>query len=131
AKKYWEQGKQDLAAMPLIRCYRGLPKHKPLIKFLGEPGVKQFLLKTENFYMQDNYKEMPKVDAELYYVIDEKNNSCELTDKGIEFITSGGEDKSFFIIPDIGGTIAEIEKSDETHEEKIRKKEEALIAFSQ
>ncbi len=131
AKKYWEQNKQDLAAMPLIRCYRGMPKNKALIKFMGEPGVKQFLLRTESHYMQDNYKEMPKVDAELYFVIEEKNNNCELTDKGLEAITSSGEDKQFFVLPDVGSIIAEIEKSEATHDEKLHKKEEALLQFSQ
>jgi preprotein translocase subunit SecA len=131
AKKFWEQNKQDLAAMPLIRCYRGMPKNKAFIKFMGDAGVKQFLLKTENFYMQDNYKEMPKVDAELYYVIEEKNNNCELTDKGLDAITSSGEDKHFFILPDVGSIIADIEKSDATHDEKIHQKEEALLQFSQ
>ncbi len=130
AKKHWEQDKQDLAAMPLIRCYRGMPKNKAFIKFMGEPGVKQFLLKTESFYMADNYKEMPKVDLELYYVIDEKNNNCELTDKGLEAVTASGEDKGFFVLPDVGSIIAEIEKSDATHEEKLHKKEEALLEFS-
>ncbi|MCX6189042.1 MAG: preprotein translocase subunit SecA [Bacteroidetes bacterium] len=130
AKKFWEQNKQDQAAMPMIRCYRGMPKNKAFIKFMGEAGVKQFLLKTEGFYMQDNYKEMPKVDVELYYVIDEKNNNCELTDKGIEAITASGEDKQFFILPDVGSIIAEIEKSTDTHEQKVHQKEEVLLQFS-
>ena len=130
AKKLWEQNKHDDAAMPLLRCFRGQPKNKALIKFMGEPGVKQFLLKTENFYMQDNYKEMPKIDAELYFVIDEKNNNCELTDKGLEAITASGEDKSFFVLPDVGSIIADIEKSEANADEKTKLKEDALLQFS-
>lgn len=129
ARKNWEQKNEEAASMPLMRAYRGLPKSKPLIKFLGEPGVKQFLLKTENHYLQDNSREMPKVDAELYFVIDEKNNQCELTDKGIEAITSSGEDKNFFIIPDVGAALAEIERSTASEDEKRQQKETVLSEF--
>ena len=80
---------------------RGIPKNKALIKFLSEEGVKQLLQKTENYYMQDNNREMPKVDEELYYVIEEKNNQIELTDKGVEYI-SGKDNPDFFVMPEIG-----------------------------
>ena len=100
------------AGIPLLRAYRGLPKNGALIKFLSEPGVKTLLQKTENYYMQDQQKEMHKIDVELFFVIDEKNNQVELTEKGIELITTSGEDAGFFIMPDVGTEIADIEKSD-------------------
>src|SRR5690606_23482161 len=103
-----EEGEGGLA---LLRAHRGLPKNKALIKFLSEGSVKQTLLKTENYYMADQSKNMPKVDAELFFHIDEKNNQVELTEKGIELITKSGEDASFFVLPDVGSEIAEIEKS--------------------
>lgn len=134
AKKLIEAGntgeKDGQGGLALLRAYRGLPKHKPLIKFLGEPGIKALLTKTENYYMQDQQKEMHKADAELYFVIDEKNNQVELTEKGIEMITQSGEEKDFFIIPDVGGEIAEIEKSDLTAEDKTARKEELMRNFS-
>ncbi len=134
AKKLIEAGntgeKDGQGGLALLRAYRGLPKHKPLIKFLGEPGIKALLTKTENYYMQDQQKEMHKADAELYFVIDEKNNQVELTEKGIEMITQSGEEKDFFIIPDVGGEIAEIEKSELTAEEKAARKEELMRNFS-
>ena len=86
-----------------------MPKNKALIKFLSEDGVKQLLQKTENFYMQDNNREMHVIDAELYFVIDEKNNSVELTDKGVEYLSESVQDKAFFVLPDIGTEIAKIE----------------------
>lgn len=134
AKKLIEAGntgeKEGGGGLALLRAYRGLPKHKPLIKFLGEQGVKAILTKAENFYMQDQQKEMHKADAELYFVIDEKNNQVELTEKGIETITQSGEEKDFFIIPDVGSEIAEIEKSNLTQDEKVAKKEELMREFS-
>ena len=92
--------------------FRGLPKNKALIKFLSEEGIKQLLQKTENHYMQDNNREMPKVDVALYFVIDEKNNQIDLTEKGIEALSEENEDKNFFVLPDIGGEIVKIEKQD-------------------
>ncbi len=134
AKKLIEAGntgeKEGQGGLALLRAHRGLPKHKPLIKFLGEPGIKALLTKTENYYMQDQQKEMHKADAELYFVIDEKNNQVELTEKGIEMITQSGEEKDFFIIPDVGGEIAEIEKSNIAAEEKAAQKEELMRNFS-
>ncbi|MBX7239788.1 MAG: preprotein translocase subunit SecA, partial [Bacteroidia bacterium] len=117
AKKKLGENKPDEAGMPLIRAYRGLPKNRALVKFLSEQGVRALLQKTENHYMQDQSKEMHKVDAELFFVIDEKNNTVELTEKGIELITANNEDPHFFVMPDVGASIAEIEKSNGTNEE--------------
>ncbi len=134
AKKLIEQGntgeKEGQGGLALLRAFRGLPKNKAIIKFLGEQGMKALLTKTENYYLQDQQKEMPKADAELYFVIDEKNNQVELTEKGIDLITQSGEEKDFFIIPDVGGEIADIEKSDLPADEKIKRKEELMREFS-
>src|SRR5471030_1278077 len=116
--------------MALLRAFRGLPKSKALIKYLSEGGNRQTLLKSENFYMQDQSKEMPKVDAELFFIIDEKNNQVELAEKGIELITASGEDPHFFVMPDVGTEIADIEKSDLSSEEKIARKEELIRDYS-
>ncbi|MGY8926824.1 MAG: preprotein translocase subunit SecA, partial [Flavobacteriales bacterium] len=105
AKKMLEEG-----GISLLRAFRGLPRNKALIKYLSEPGIKAHLQKTENFYMQEQGKQMKKIDKELFFVIDEKNNTIELTDKGIDLI-SGKEDREFFIMPDIGSEIAQLEKS--------------------
>ena len=113
----------------LLRVYRGLPKNKALIKFLSEEGVKQLLQKTENFYMQDNNREMPKVDEDLLFTIDEKNNQIELTDKGVDYI-SGEQDKDFFVMPDIGGEIAQIEKQELDIEKEAELKEELFKEFA-
>lgn len=118
------------AGMALLRAHRGLPKNKALIKFLSESGVRTLLQKTENIYMQDQGREMPKVDAELFFVIDEKNNTIELTEKGIELITGVSEDPNFFILPDVGAEIATIEKSISDAEEKLNKKEDLLRDFA-
>lgn len=132
AKKSIANGKTgvDEGGLALLRAHRGLPKTKALIKFLSETGVKQVLNKTENYYMQDQGKEMPKVDSELFFVIDEKNNQVELTEKGIELITASGEDTSFFVMPDVGTEIADLEKSDLPNEEKIARKDELMRDFS-
>jgi len=131
AKRMIDAGDEKTGGMQLFRAYRGLPKMKPLIKFLGEPGMKAIMQKTENIHLADNQKEMPKVDAELFFVIDEKNNSIELTEKGIELITQSGEDQSFFVLPDFGGEIAEIEKSDMDEADKAKRKEELIQDFSE
>ena len=107
----------------LLRVHRGLPKNKALIKFLSEEGVKQLLQKTENFYMQDNNREMPKVDAELFFTIDEKNNQIELTEKGIESLSGDTSDKNFFVLPDIGSEIAKIEAKELGPKKEAEKKE--------
>ncbi|MGY6562657.1 MAG: preprotein translocase subunit SecA [Luteibaculaceae bacterium] len=123
--------KQSLTegGLALLRAHRGMPKNKALVKFLSEPGVRAMLQKTENYYMQDQGKEMYKVDEELYFHIDEKTNGIELTDKGLELL-SGDKDASSFILPDIGNTIAQIEKSATAEEEKIKQKEEAIRNYS-
>ena len=121
AKKKINEGDTKEGGFLLLRVFRGLPKNKSLIKFLSQEGVKQLLQKTENFYMQDNNREMPKVDAELYFTIDEKTNQVELTDKGIETLSKENEDKNFFVLPDIGGEIAKIEN------QKLEPKEEAAL----
>lgn len=116
--------------LALLRAHRGLPKSKALIKFLSEPGMKQVLTKAENYHMENQNKEMPKADAELFFVIDEKNNQVELTEKGIELITAAGEDQNFFVMPDVGTEIADLEKSALSTEEKIDKKDALMRDFS-
>ena len=134
AKKLIESGntgdKEGGGGLALLRAHRGLPKNKAIIKFLGEQGMKALLLKTENYYLQDRQREMPKADAELYFVIDEKTNQVDLTEKGIDLITFSGEEKDFFIIPDVGTEIADIEKLSISAEEKTQRKEELMRNFS-
>ncbi|WP_088341840.1 preprotein translocase subunit SecA [Robiginitalea sediminis] len=129
AKKKIAEGDLKEGGFLLLRVHRGLPKNKALIKYLSEEGIKQLLQKTENFYMQDNNREMPQVDAELLFVIDEKNNQIELTDKGIEVI-SGDQEKDFFILPDIGGEIAAIESQDLEIEKEAELKDELFKDFA-
>ncbi|MFC4219638.1 preprotein translocase subunit SecA [Flagellimonas marina] len=129
AKKLIAAGDTKEGGFLLLRVHRGLPKNKALIKFLSEEGVKQLLQKTENFYMQDNNREMPKVDADLLFVIDEKNNQIELTDKGVDYI-SGDQDKDFFVMPDIGSEIAKIENQDLEIEKEAELKEELFKDFA-
>lgn len=129
AKKLIAAGDTKEGGFLLLRVHRGLPKNKALIKFLSEEGVKQLLQKTENFYMQDNNREMPKVDAELLFVIDEKNNQIELTDKGVDYI-SGDQDKDFFVMPDIGSEIAKIEGQELEIEQEAELKEELFKDFA-
>ena len=128
AKKLIKEGEVKEGGFQLLRVYRGLPKNKALIKFLSEEGVRQILQKTENTYMADNNREMPKVDAELYFVIDEKNNQIELTDKGISHI-SGVEDPDFFVMPEIGVEIAKIEAQGLSSEEEANLKEDLFRDF--
>ena len=132
AKKKIAEGNDDPkdGGLALMRAHRGLPKTGALIKFLSEPGIKVKLQKTENYYLADQQKEMPRVDAELYFNIDEKNNSVDLTDKGIQMITREGEDPEFFILPDIGIKLAEIEKEEIKPEEKLQQKEELLNDYA-
>ena len=130
AKKLVAEGKEKEAGIPLLRCYRGLPKNNALIKFLSETGVRALLQKTENYYMQDQQKEMHKIDEELYFVIDEKHNGVELTEKGIDLITSNSEDQKFFVLPNVGDEIANIEKSNLPPDEKLAKKESLYQDFS-
>ena len=128
AKNLINSGNEEKGAFNLFRVYRGIPKNKALIKYLSEEGVKQLLQKTENFYMQDNNREMPKIDKELLYVIDEKNNQIELTDKGIDFL-SGKDDPNFFIMPEIGIEISKIEKKGLSKEEEAKEKDELYRDF--
>lgn len=129
AKKKISEGDTKEGGLLLLRVHRGLPKNKALIKYLSEEGIKQLLQKTENYYMQDNNREMPVVDSELLFVIDEKNNQIELTDRGIEYI-SGDQEKDFFVMPDIGSEIARIESQDLEIEEEARLKEELFKDFA-
>ncbi|MBX6379081.1 MAG: preprotein translocase subunit SecA [Thermoflavifilum aggregans] len=132
AKKLIAEGQDDYrtGGLALLRAYRGLPKNNALIKYLSETGIKVILQKAENHYMADQQKEMPLVDEELYFVIDEKNNVVELTDKGIHEITRAGEDPNFFVLPDIGAEIAEIENSSLSPEQKLQKKDELMRDFA-
>ncbi|MGQ0827774.1 MAG: preprotein translocase subunit SecA [Bacteroidota bacterium] len=134
AKKLIAEGKvsekEGEGGMALLRAYRGLPKNKALIKFLSEPGNRALLQKVENFYMQDQSREMHKVDSELFFVIDEKHNSIELTEKGLELISISAEDAKFFVLPDVGAEIAELEKVNLSKEEKAKKKDELIRDFS-
>jgi len=130
AKKLVSEGKEKEAGIPLLRAYRGLPKNSALIKFLSEQGVRALLQKTENFYMQDQNKEMHKIDVELYFTIDEKNNHVELSEKGIDFLTGNSDDPKFFVIPNVGDEVAEIEKSMTDAKEKILAKEVVMREFS-
>jgi preprotein translocase subunit SecA len=132
ARKKLADGNDDPkdGGLALFRAFRGLPKSGPLIKFLSEPGIKVRLQKTENYYLADQSKEMPKVDAELYFHIDEKNNSVDLTDKGIQMITREGEDPDFFILPDIAVKLADIEKEAIPSEDKLQRKEALLNEYS-
>ncbi len=130
AKKLIEAGNEKDGGFKLLQAYRGLPKNKALIKFLSENGMRQILQKTENYYLQDQQKEMHKVDADLFFVVDEKMNSVDLTERGVELITAAGEDPHFFIIPDVGSEIAEIEKQSSSNEDKLQQKEQLMIDFS-
>ena len=123
--------KQNLeeGGISLLRAFRGLPKNKALIKYLSEPGIKAHLQKTENFYMQEQGKQMKKIDKELFFVIDEKNNTIELTEKGIELI-SGSDDRDFYIMPDIGTEIAKLKKEDNSPEIFQNKKDELIREYS-
>jgi preprotein translocase subunit SecA len=114
----------------LFRCHRGLPKNKALIKFLSEPGMRVLMQKTENFYLQEQQKNMPEIDKHLFFVIDEKQNTIDLTDKGIDFISSGANDAKYYILPDIGAELAELEKQQLTAQEKAAKKTEILRDYA-
>ncbi|UMB54796.1 preprotein translocase subunit SecA [Lutibacter sp. A64] len=129
-KKLIAEGNTKDGGFLLLRVFRGLPKSKALIKFLSQEGIKQLLQKTENHYMQDNNREMPKIDEELYFVIDEKNNSIELTDKGISYLSGDDGDESFFILPDLSTELGAIDNSDLSTEEITAKKEELYRDFS-
>lgn len=129
AKKLMAAGKNDEGGLALYRAYRGLPKSKALIKFLSESGMRGQLQKTEAIYLENQQKEMHKADEPLFFTIDEKNNTIELTEKGIELITASGEDTSFFIMPDVGAEVAEIEKSELPASEKADRKAKLMADF--
>ena len=122
--------KEGEGGLALLRAHRGLPKSRALIKFLGEQGIWAILTKTESYYLQDQQKEMPKADAPLYFVIDEKTNSVDLTEQGIELITGQGEDPNFFVLPDVGGEMAEIERSAGSESEQISRKDDLMRDFA-
>ena len=115
---------QDESAMLLLRAHRGLPKNKALIKFLSEPGMKQVLQRTESFFMQDQNRNMHLIDDELYFVIEEKLNTVDIMDKGIDLISKDADEAKMFIMPDVGAQIAELEKENLTSDEKLARKEE-------
>ncbi|GAB4282852.1 MAG: preprotein translocase subunit SecA [Marinilabiliales bacterium] len=125
-----DKEKESEGAKALLRAFKGLPKNKALIKYLSEEGIKTLLLKTENIYLAENAKRMPEITDELYFVIDEKNNSIELTEKGINLISSDVSDPNFFILPDIGNEIAEIEKSDIPDKEKLLRKDKLMTEYA-
>ena len=132
ARKKIAEGNDDPkdGGLALMRAHRGLPKNSALIKFLSEPGMRVKLQKSENYYLADQQKEMPKVDAELFFTIDEKNNQVELTDGGIQLITRNGEDPEFFVLPDIAVKLGEIDKTDMAAEEKLQRKENLLNEYA-
>ncbi len=124
------QENQKKGAELLFRSFRGLPKNTPLIKYLSEPGMRALLQKTESFYMQEQSKNMHIIDDELYFVIDEKQNTIDITEKGIEVLTATQKDKDFYTLPDIGANIAEIEKLDVTENKKRNKKDKLLREYA-
>ncbi len=130
AKRLIADGNEKDGGVLLFRAFKGYPKYKPLIKFLSEPGMKQLLQKVENYYMQDNEREMPFITDELYFVINEKQHSVDMTDKGRDLITGNLDDSNFFVLPDVGSAIAEVQKSGLTAEEKQVKKDEILADFA-
>lgn len=133
AKKRFSEGDDDPkgGGLYLFRAFRGLPKYGPVIKYLSEPGVKVKMQKAENYYLQDQQRNMHIVDEDLLFHIDEKNNSVELTDKGLTMITKTGEDPEFFVLPDIGVKLAEVEKNAATADEKLQQKEVVLNDYAQ
>lgn len=130
AKALIAAGNEQEGGKILLRAHKGLPRYNPLIKYLSEPGMKQLLLNTENYYMQDNNKHMHIITDDLYFVIDEKQKSVELTDKGHEQLAKNLSDSRFFVLPDVGSEISELEKSGLSPEEKQRKKDELLSEYA-
>ena len=130
SRKLIAEGKADEGGILLLRAHKGLPKYKPMIKFLSEQGVKTQLQKTENIYMQDNNRRMHEITDELFFVIDEKVNSIELTDKGHEVLSHYFNEEGFFVLPDIGSAVAEIEKSGLSPEEQAQKRDEVVNDYA-
>ena len=125
-----DEKEKEAGELALFRAFKGMPKSKALIKYLSEPGVKVRLQKTEEYYMQENEKHMHVATDELYFVINEKHKTIELTDKGIDTLTGNMEDSQFFVLPDVGSEVAEIEKAGLSDEEKRQKKDEILANYS-
>ncbi len=130
SRKLAAEGQMEKAGILMYRAYKGLPKYKPLIKFLSEQGIKVQMQKTENIYMADNNRRMPEITDELFFVIDEKLNSVELTDKGHEILSRYFNEDGFFVLPDIGAEIADLEKAELSLEEKAQKKDEIINDYS-
>ena len=130
AKKLISEGDEAEGGKLLLRAYKGLPKYSPLIKYLSEPGIKIILQKSENYYMQDNEREMPVVTDPLYFVIKEQLNTVDMTDKGHDVLAKAVGNDNFFVLPDVGNATAEIEHSDLSPEEKQRRKDELRAEFS-
>ncbi len=131
AKKLITAGDTENGGVALFRAFRGLPKSKPLIKYLSETGMKQILQKAEGTFLAENQRRMPEADAPLFFTIDEKNNQVELTDKGIDFITGEGEDPTFFVMPDMATQLGTIEKAkDITEQERLTQKEALIRDYS-
>lgn len=130
AKKLLKEGDTKEGGFQLLRVYRGLPKNKALIKFLSQEGIKIILQKTENYYMQDNNKLMPEVDAELWFTVEEKNNQIDLTDKGIAHLSDITNNETFFVLPDISVKVGEIDNNEASAEERATQKEELYRDFS-
>jgi preprotein translocase subunit SecA len=130
ARKLLNEGDTEQGGLFMLRAFKGLPRSKALIKMLSEEGNKTLMRKTENFYMQENSKNMFKVTDELYYVIEEKNNAIEMTEKGLDLITTSSEETEFFILPDIGSEVAELEKSNLSNEELLLKKDKLLQDYA-
>ena len=131
ARKTIAAGDEKEGGKLLFRAYKGYPKYKPLIKFLSEPGMKQLLQKTEDFYIQDNESQMHIITDPLYYVITEKQNSVDLTDKGHDALSEVYSDKDFFVLPDVGSAVAEVEKNSALSlEEKLEKKDAIMAEFA-
>ncbi|MFZ1807910.1 MAG: preprotein translocase subunit SecA [Cyclobacteriaceae bacterium] len=131
AKKAIAEGNDKDGGLALFRAFRGMPKHKPVIKFLSETGSRNILQKTENFYLQDNKKMMPEADKPLFFTIDERDNTIDLTDKGLDLITGEGEDTKFFILPEIGIELDKIQKNESiSSEERFQEKEELIRDYT-
>ena len=130
ARKLITEGNEAEGGKLLLRCHKGLPKYQPLIKYLSEPGIKQLLQKTENFYMQDNERQMHIVTDDLYFVINEQQHSVDLTDKGHESLAKSVGNAEFFVLPDVGSSIAEIERGEESAAEKQQKKDALMEDFA-
>lgn len=131
AKKLIAAGNTKEGGFKLLQAYRGLPKNRQLIKFLSESGNRALLQKVEAQYMQDNNRDMPIVDKDLYFVIEEKNNQVDLTDKGVEYMSQGNSDQNFFVLPDIGTEIAEVEAKNLSKEEEFEAKEKLFSDFAE